>query len=459
MFTMPKPSPISFRTTRPEWLVQFGRRLLIARGQAGLTQQALGAPDLSKSFISLLETGRSHPSVETVVSLARRTRTSVATLLFDGGDLKRETAMSLLHLAGRMDPVNDGEHVVQFIAIAEALQPDMPPELAIRAALTKAHTTMLANRLDEASRWTGAAASLAARHRLSSAEARALAFKGMIAARRGAYAAAIPILEGAVEKMRRAKIARSEECIWALLSLGAARFYLREHNGARRAYQRALDLSTRVRVERLRGRALMGLGLAEWARKHLDPAVELLSQAYDVFERTEDLVEMSRTLNNLGAIRREQGLRDEALKVLERSLRMKGEINDTPGRSTTLDEIALVQFEMHRYVDAARSARRAVALGRAARDAARVASAQATLGRILAAQQRRGPATTLLKTAATAMRRLGLKEQASQTLAELDRVLKRDGAKTAAPRSSKKAVTPGSRVRPAPPAVEGLPLP
>ena len=439
--------------------MQFGQRLLIARGQAGLTQQALGAPDLSKSFISLLETGRSHPSVETVVSLARRTRTSVSSLLLDQTELKRETAVNLLRLADRMDPVSQGPHVVQFLTTAEALQPDMPPELAVQAALTRAHTTMLAGRLDDATRWAGAAAAIAARHRLGAADARALAFKGMIAVRRGSYAAGIPILERAVEKMRRAKIARSEECIWALLSLGAARFYLREANSARRAYQRALELSTRLRMERLRGRALEGLGLAEWRRQRLDPAVELLSKAYQTFEQVEDLIEMSRTLNNLGAIRREQSLPDEALKVLKRALRMKGKLGDTRGRSATLDEIARVQLDMHRLADAARSARRAVALGRAARDAARVASAQATLGRVLAAQQRRGPATTLLKTAAAAMQRLGLKEQASQTLAELDRLLKRNGAKTAAPRSSKKAVTSGSRVRPTPAAVEGLPLP
>ncbi len=456
---MPKPSPSTATTKRPEWLVQFGRRLLITRGQAGLTQQALGAPDLSKSFISLLETGRSHPSVETVVSLARRTRTSVSSLLLDETELKRETAVNLLRLADRMDPVNQGAHVVQFLATVEALQPDMPPELAVQAALTRAHTAMLADRLDDATRWAGAAAAIAARHHLGAADARSLAFKGMIAVRRGSYAAAIPILERAVERMRRAKIARSEECIWALLSLGAARFYLREANPARRAYQRALELSTRLRMERLRGRALEGLGLAEWQRQRLDPAVELLSKAYQAFEQGEDLIEMSRTLNNLGAIRREQGLTDEALKVLVRAHRLKGKLGDIRGRSATLDEIARVQLDMHRLAEAARSAREAISLARNGRDAARVAVAQATLGSVLAAQERRRQAAVLFTTAAAAMRRLGLTERAAQTLTTRDQMLKHNGPKTAAPKRSKRTVVSGSRVRPAPSAVEGLPLP
>jgi len=372
---MPKPSPTPTQRTKPEWLVQFGRRLLVARGQAGLTQQSLGAPDLSKSFISLLETGRSYPSVETVVSLARRVRGSVASLLIDEPELKRETAFNLLHLADKMDPASQGTRAARLIATAETLLPDMPADLAAQAALVRARAAMLMHKLDEATRLADEAASIAAHHHLGSAGAKALAFKGMIEVRRGAYTRAIPILERAIEQMRRTRIARTEESIWALLSLGSAGYYLGQGNRAQRAYKRAQELATRLHNERLRGRALMGLGLVEWTRKRLDPAVELLSKAYDSFEQVEDLIEMSRALTNLGLVRKEQGLHAEALAVLERALRMKGKLGDTRGRSVTLDEMAQVLLEMNRRGDAARAARQAMESQRPGHPSPRDASA------------------------------------------------------------------------------------
>jgi tetratricopeptide (TPR) repeat protein len=459
---MPKPSPTQTKTARPEWLLQFGRRLLLARSQAGLTQQSLGAPDLSKSFISLLETGRSHPSVETVVSLARRTQTSVGSLLLDEPELRRETATNLLQVADRMDPGSQGDQIAQFIAAAEALLPDMPGDMAVRVALVRAHTAMLANRLDDATRWADRAESVAARHRLGGAVAKALAFKGMIAARQGSHASAISILERAVEGLRRSKAARTQEGIWALLSMGAARFYLGEISRARRAYQRALDLATRLRIEHLRGRAMMGLGMLERARKRLDIAVEFLSKAHRSFEQVEDLTEVGRALTNLGLVRREQGLLSEAHNVLERALRVKERLGNPRELSTTLDELARVLLELNRLGEAARVARRAIATARSAGDRSRVAAAQVTLAHVLRAQGRQREAAKFFKTAAAAFRRLGVAEQAAAASAELERMLKSATAKTRGQRRSRRlpqrngaVLSPGSPLH----AVEGLPLP
>lgn len=96
---MAQPSPARPKSAPPEWLLQFGRRLFLARGRAGLTQKALAAPDLSKSFISLLESARSYPSMETIGVLARRVNSSIGALLVDPADLRLETALNLLHLA------------------------------------------------------------------------------------------------------------------------------------------------------------------------------------------------------------------------------------------------------------------------------------------------------------------------------------------------------------------------
>ena len=84
--TSTEPAPSS----APAWLVAFGERLERARGHAGLTQAELAQGELSKSFVSLLETGRSYPSVETLLLLAGRLRTSVAGLVLDEPALRLE---------------------------------------------------------------------------------------------------------------------------------------------------------------------------------------------------------------------------------------------------------------------------------------------------------------------------------------------------------------------------------
>lgn len=401
---------------------------MLARGRAGLTQEGLAAPDLTKSFISLLESGRSYPSVETVVALSRRLGTSVASLLMDPTELRRETALNLLRLASDMDLSAHGAEAVQITAAAEALLPDMPAEIMVRAALVRTHASIAGDRLDEAAQWADEAVAAAGRHRLGSAVGMALAFKGLIEVRRGNYARALPILEKAVEILRRTKTTRTEENVRALLSLGAARFYLGHLDRSQRAYRRALQLATRLRLQGLRGRALTGLGHVERARGRHDNAADLLAQAHDALSLAEDLKEMSRTLSNLGVVRREQGRLGDALAAFEQALRIRDQLGDRRGRSATLDEMALALLASGRHTDAARAARGAIRDARSVGDEARTAWAQITLARVQIAQGRRSDAVHLLRDAASTLGRLGLESEAAAAAAELSVVLKDAGA-------------------------------
>jgi tetratricopeptide (TPR) repeat protein len=417
---MAESSPAAARASSRTWLARFGRELRIARGRAGLTQRQLAHTDLTKSFISLLESGRSYPSVETTTALARRLRTAVATLLLDPADLRLEAALMLLHLAWATDPATRGADAVHLAATAELLLPDLPADLRVRAVLVRARVAMAGSQMDEATRWTDRAAAIARRHHLQGALGLALTLSGIVEERRGAFQTAVPVLEDAIEVMRKAKTLRSEEGIWALLSLGAARARTGNIRRAHRAYRRALELASRLQFSRLCGRALLGLGMLEWARRRLDLAVEFLSRAHEVFERLEDLAEVSPVLTNLGRIRFEQGLHGEALAVLQKSLRLKERLGDIRGRSAVLDEIARVLLTMGRLSDAMRAARRAVSDARTAQDQSREAVAQVTLGRVLRARNRRREAAETLRVAARALTRLGMHQEAAIALAELE---------------------------------------
>ncbi|MDR7543247.1 MAG: tetratricopeptide repeat protein [Armatimonadota bacterium] len=412
---------------QPEWLRQFARRLKGARVQAGLTQQQLAQPEFNKSFVSLLETARSYPSVETLLALARRTRTSLASLLFDPADLRLETALNLLHLCWVMDPARHGPEILQFVSTAEVLVPDMPAELRVRAMLARSRAAVAAGRLDEAESLASDAVELARRHQLEGALGRALAIKGTVEGRRGLYPAAIATLERALDCLHRTRSLESEDGVRALLSLAWARWRTGQIGDAQAAYQRALEVATAVGLPKLRGRALVGLGIVAWRREQFDLAVEYFSQAYAVFQEIEDLAEMGRVLNNLGQVRRTQGLHDEALAVLTTALRIREREGDPRGRSATLDELAQVLLALGRVDEAAQAARRAVDDARTVGDQAREAIVQITLARILRAQDRRPDAVELLRGAAETLGRLGMTAEAAAAAAELGLMLNEAG--------------------------------
>ncbi len=438
---MAKPSSAPSRLKQPEWLLKFGRRLKVARTRAGLSQQQLAAPDLSKSFVSLLETARSYPSVETVVALAQRTRTSVASLLLDPADLRLETALNLLHLAWTMDPARHGSDALQHVGTAEILAPDMPAELRVRAMLVRGRVAMATGHMEDAARLADEAVMLARRQHVESALGRALTVKGIVDERRGELQAAVATLEQALEFMRRSRCADSEEGVWALLSIGAARRQTSQIDGAQTAYQRALELATAVQLPKLRGRALTGLGVVAWTRQQLDLAVDLFSQAYAVFEEIEDLAEMGRVLNNLGLVRRAQGLYDEALSVLNTALHIREREGDVRGRSATLDELAQVLLVLNRWDEAAEAAHQAIEDAKAAGDQAREAIAQVTLGRVLRAQNSQPKAVDLLRDAVATLIRLGMTKEAASASAELGLMLNEAGRREEAADYLAKALT------------------
>lgn len=447
----PQPTP-----ARPDWLLQFGRRLLLARGRAGLTQQALGSPDLSKSFISLLESGRSHPSVETVIALARRVNSSVGALLLAPEHLRLETALNLLHLAGQMDLATSGADAVKLIDAAVALLPDMPSEMRARAGLLRGRTAASADQLDEAIRSAEEVETLAKRHRLATLHGMALALRGEIEVRRRAFKAALPILEEATTLLQRAKAARTEENVRALISLGATRTHLGQVERAQRAYRRALELATRLQMHALRGKALVGLGLVAWTRRQLDAAADFLTQAHDAFALVEDLTERGRVLSNLGLVRREQGRLEDALAALDQALRVQERLDAARDRTATLDEIALVYLALERHADASRAARRAIREAQAASDQAREASCQVTLARVLRAQGRRGEAIEILRGAVSTLTRLGLAHRATTAAGELGLLLRETGADAEAARYLSMALQSQPSGRPPAPFDAGL---
>ncbi len=424
---MAKPSSAPSVPRKSAWPHRFGQRLRAARHRAGLSQEQLAAPDLTKGFVSLLESGRSYPSVETLLAFARRMRTSVGALLFDADDLRIETAYNLLHLAWIADYDARGADILHLVTAAELVVPDLPADLRVQAGLVRARVAVAAGQLDEAARYADEAIVRAEQEQLPGPLGMALAVRGGVHTRRGEYGQAAVVLERALEVMRRARTLESEDGMGALLSLGVARWRMGDLDGSEVANRQALAIATRLHLPRLRGRALNNLGLLAWNRGELDRAVELYSHAYAVLETTEDLFEIGRVLNNLGLVRRVQGLYDEALAVLTKALRVRERQGDSRGLAATRDELARVYLALGQLEQAAEAAERALGDARAVGDRGREAVTLVTLGRVRRAQQRPDEAAQILRTALALLLDLQMVPEAAAAATELGLLLKETG--------------------------------
>jgi tetratricopeptide (TPR) repeat protein len=417
-----------------DWLSAFGSRLRVARSRAGLTQAILGSPDLSKSFISLLESGRSRPSVGTIVALAHRLDTSVSSLLLEGPDLRRDTALSLLHVAGNLDLASRAREALALVDAADVLFPDMTVDHRIRGLLVRAHASIHLPDLDQADLHAREACAIATERALPAAMGRAHALLGEVAFLRRSFAPARTHLRQAVAMLKLARATKTVEYVRAMLSLGATSFYRDELDQALRAYRRAEASAAKLGLTALRGRGIMGIGFVTWRRKQLVAAVRHFTQARDLFKRVEDRLETSRALNNLGLVYRDQGRLAESLGALQRALRIKEQLDLPRDRSSTLDEIALTSMALGRLQDAETAARRAISDAQLAGDRVLEADAHVTLARVLQADGRTLDSIEMLRRAVAAFVKLGMRRRASSAAVVLGKLLRESGDRVEAAR-------------------------
>jgi len=443
--------------TSARWIVSFGQRLERARGRMGLTQAEIAASDLSKSFVSLLETARSYPSVETLLLLARRAGTSVAGLLMDPPDLRLDTALSMVALS--RDAVwrqpQWAERVSRFV---EELAPDLPLWARAEAAVVCGIAATLDNRLTEAERYAREAQSLAHKAGFGPGEAQALALLGDVALLRRDYALSFDLLSRAVALHRQTGSLRSEPGVKALIWLGAAAVRVGRTRFARRCYTRARLLAARLNLGVLEGQALWGLGYIARLEGDLPRAAGLLQEAHRAFELAEDPTNLPDVLMNLSALYREQGRLEEALEAARRSVGIVKQHGNLRRRSDAYQDLAAVYLQMGRLGEAEEAGRQALAYAEEVDDPKHRATALALLGRIAARRQERDQAIHYLRRAARQLKALGLEDLWAEVSRDLNLMRKGSSPESEAALYLAQAINPeallaggGALPSPAPP--------
>ncbi|TMJ06972.1 MAG: helix-turn-helix transcriptional regulator, partial [Bacillati bacterium ANGP1] len=247
--------------------MSLGLRIRQLRQSRGLTQQQLGSPDLSKSFISLVERDRTRPSVATLAFLARRLGTSVDALLGQEGHMPETAAASLLALSDDATRKRDVATAAKLLDAAEFLGEKFALEETKReAALQRAQVAFEQQAFEDA--WARLAASKddAESARDHWRQGRALVLMGRIKIRARDYREAADLLERALAVLRTARASRDPVRAHALIFLGTSLVWLNRLEDALRRYREAAASDVAKRDPAVRGRAEWGIG---WVQRKL----------------------------------------------------------------------------------------------------------------------------------------------------------------------------------------------
>lgn len=414
----------------PLWLKRLGSRIRQVRRIRGLTQTDIAKPNLTKSFISLLESGRTYPSVGTLVALASRLQTSLALLLLETSQLPREAVLDLLTLARAATESRTGQPD-RLLAAAEVLAAEAD-DLKVELMLTRGDIAILQGRDRDAERAFNDALAHSRRQHVRAYEPRALARLAQLTLKRGDENGAKQRLEEALVQFRATRTLRSAEGCDALLSF--AQMLSRHGRKARalRTLEEVAQVAQRHGLPLTLGRAQVAAAQLHHDAGRTQQANTALHAAKEALAEADASAELAEGLRTLGRLMLETGSAHEAQDVLERALQVQEPFGDERSRAATLDDLARVLLRLGRTGDAQRHAKTAFDLAQTHKDLPLQGRSLMTQAQIARAQHRWKQAVDQFKDAVEIFKRARQQRELTEAARELGMLLKERGEHAAA---------------------------
>ena len=409
----------------PLWLKRLGGRIRQVRRIRGLTQTDVAKPNLTKSFISLLESGRTYPSVGTLVALSNRLQTSLALLLLETSELPRETALTLFALARATGESSPAE-ADRFLAAAEVLAENVD-DLHADLILTRGDIALSQGKSKEAERLYDETLAWARRRKLRAYEARALAKQASLSLERGDESGARPKLEEALNLFRVTRTLRSVEGCEAMLAY--AQILSTQGRGARvvRILEEVAQVARRQDLPLILGKAALDLARARLAAGQPAQAKEALQTARGALESAGETPDAAQWLRALWALLVETGAPGEAHAVLQAALRLQDRLGDSRHRAATLSDLARVLVQQGKMAEAQAQAKEALDLADAHHQPLQKAQVLVTMAKVARQQRRWRQAIDLLKEAVELFKKGRQVTDVAETARELGMLLKERG--------------------------------
>ncbi len=417
----PKPS------ATPPWLKRLGGRIRQARRVRGFTQSAAAGPHLTKSFISLLESGRTYPSVATLVALTDRLQSSLALLLLDEAQLPRETALTLLALArgwGAADPTN--ARVDPLLTAVDVLA-EHADGLRIETLLTRGDLALRHGEPKAAERWFNDALNEARERHERSYEPRALMRIAALALQRNDRPTARRRLDEALPLFRATRTLRSVDGCQAMILHGRLLIVEGKQGRALRVLEEVVDTAGRHDLPLLQGQALQWVGQIQRDSGRLERALETLRRAKDALIHAGEGLDLAQVLHRLGTLSRDGGDLEEAQTHFQHALRIQQRIGASAERSVTLNDLAQLEMSRGRLTSAHQAATDAYELASTLRDCIQQGRVLVTLARIAKAYHRWKAAAAHLREAVEQFKKAKHPDALADAARELGMLLKERG--------------------------------
>ncbi len=401
-----------------------GDRVKAARVALGLTQDELARPDLSKSFISLLERDLARPSASTLERIAQRLGKPVSYFLGHAGAEFSHLTLNVLNNRGR------SELARQRYDAALATFSEMGTLAAVRHDDKMEMDTLVGRgealaglwRLQEAKNFLTGALGRAREAADALVECRALAGLARVEHRSGNFPRAAKLYEQAltIAKTLPSEVVPHGEIAYYRGTILRRMGRLQESS---EAYTRAQEIFEEAGLHEWIGEVLVSHSITLYLCGDYDGALLRLGK----WEEYKDPRTLSWARNNLGVVLLEIGRPREALEHFCESLAIKQRLLDAVGECRTLTELARCHFACGDTERAREYGLRAIARCHDIGVPDEEAQAQIVLARIAAASGNFRKAERYLLRATATCKRASMTLELVCTFRELARVASLQG--------------------------------
>ena len=349
-----------------------GERVRAARRELGMSQAQLAGEELTKGFISQIESGLVRPSVRSLQIIATRLGRPLDYFVGDEplAAAKRVRFHRLAAEAAveRRDwPVVRSEASAALASAVPARERGALLRLVALADLAAGDADAVFERVSEALRIIDA-----------SEVARLLHLRGQAYLRHGQLGAAVESLEASRDTLDRHEVADPRLRARVLVTLATAYRRLNRAAKALSTYESALALAARTSEIRTAAQGYMGIAVSLYDSGELDGAINNYARALELFARLGDTSFELSVLQSLATVHVEQGEIEAARRAAERCLERADAVDDPNMRAiaeTILARVALAEGDHEqalRVVTKAESALAALGDERQRADALRV---------------------------------------------------------------------------------------
>jgi tetratricopeptide (TPR) repeat protein len=307
-----------------------------------MSQAQLAGDELTKGFISQIESGLVRPSVRSLQIIAARLGRPLDYFVGDE-PLAAAKRLRFHRLAAEAAAERREWPVVRQEATAALATPVPPRERAVLlrlmalADLSSGDAEAVFERVTEALRLVEPSTDAAE-------VARLMHVRGQAYLRHGQLGAAVESLEAARDTLERHEVADPRLRARVLVTLATTYRRLNRAAKALSTYESALALAARSSEIRTAAQGYMGIAISLYDSGELDGAIANYARALDLFERLGDTSFELSVLQSLATVQIEQGDVDGARRIAERCLARADAVGDAKMRAvaeTILSRVAL----------------------------------------------------------------------------------------------------------------------